>query len=47
MALIAGIILIAAILALFGALALRWGTDSRVDSRVDYIDSYTHRVGMR
>jgi len=43
MALITGIILIAAILALFGALALRWGTDSRPD----YIDTYTHRQGMR
>jgi hypothetical protein len=43
MALIAGIMLIAVILALFGALAQRWGTDSRVD----HIDTYTHRVGMR
>ena len=43
MALITGILLIAAILALFAALALRWGTDSRVD----YVASYTPRVGMR
>ena len=43
MALIVGIILISAILALFGALAQRWGVDSR-DSRVD---SYTPRAGMR
>lgn len=43
MALIAGIIIITAILALFGALAQRWGVDSR-DSRVD---SHTPRAGMR
>jgi hypothetical protein len=45
MALIAGIVIVVAILTLFGALALRWGVDSR-DSRVD---SYTPttRAGMR
>ncbi|HLY15342.1 MAG TPA: hypothetical protein VKR24_13420 [Candidatus Limnocylindrales bacterium] len=43
MALIAGILIIAAILALFGALALRWGADTRTD----YVDSYTYRAGMR
>jgi hypothetical protein len=43
MALIAGIFIIAAILALFGALAQRWGADSRED----FVDSYIPRVGMR
>lgn len=43
MALIAGIITIAAILALFGALAQRWG----VDSREDFVDSYIPRLGIR
>jgi hypothetical protein len=43
MALIAGIFIVFAILTLFGALAQRWGVDSR-DSR---IDSYTPRAGMR
>ena len=43
MALFAGIILIALILALFGVLAQRWG----IDSRVDYIDTHTNRAGMR
>ena len=43
MALLAGIIIVVVILTLFGALAQRWGVDSR-DSRVD---SYTPRAGMR
>jgi hypothetical protein len=43
MALITGIIIVVVILALFGALAQRWGVDSR-DGR---IDSYTPRAGMR
>lgn len=43
MALIAAILLITVILALFGAAAQRWG----VDTREDRIDSQTPRAGMR
>jgi hypothetical protein len=43
MALIATILIITVILALFGAAAQRWG----VDTREDRIDSQTPRAGMR
>ncbi len=43
MALITAVLVAAVILALFGALAQRWG----VDTRDDRVDSQTPRAGMR
>jgi hypothetical protein len=43
MALLAGSLIIVAILALLGGVAQAWGVDSRVDS----LDSHPQRVGLR